>query len=83
MHMEYYRLPDNIMEVTKVGRLLIAAEETKFKRGKKITIEDIDVDEIEPRGDDIEEEREESNEVHSDGDSEEDQDKRGVKRKRI
>ena len=32
VHMNYYRLPDDIEQITKVGRILVAAEEGKFKR---------------------------------------------------
>ena len=33
IHMDYYRLPDDIEQITKVGRLLVAVEDGRFKRG--------------------------------------------------
>ena len=50
VHMDHYRLPDDVLQITKVGRLLIAAEEGKFSRGKHMNLSDIPIDEEEIEG---------------------------------
>ena len=51
VHMNYYRLPDDIEQITKVGRLLIAAEEGKFKRANHaMNIEDIEFTQLDAAG---------------------------------
>ena len=50
IHMDYYRLTDVIEQITKVGRLLVAVEDGRFKRGEAIHLNDIDVDQYEIGG---------------------------------
>lgn len=50
VHLDYYRLPDDVLQITNVGRLLIAAEEGKFSKGKPINITDILIEEDEIDG---------------------------------
>ena len=51
VHMDYYRLPDDIEQITKVGRLLIAAEDGKFKRAEHaMNINEIKISEFESTG---------------------------------
>lgn len=50
VHMDYYRLPDDVLQITKVGRLLIAAEEGKFSRGDHMNLSDISIDEVDIDG---------------------------------
>lgn len=45
VHKEYYRLPDNILQVAKISKLLLALESGKLKEIKGKNFDDIDVDE--------------------------------------
>ena len=50
VHRDFYRLPDDVSQIIKVGKLLIAAEEGKFSRQKKMNLSDIIVNEEEVIG---------------------------------
>ena len=41
VHMDFYRLPDDILQINKIGNLLIAAKEGKFSRKTKMSLDSI------------------------------------------
>ena len=44
VHMDYYRLPVDILQITKVEKLLIASEQNTIKHGKPVCIDSINID---------------------------------------
>jgi hypothetical protein len=44
VHMDYYRLPVDILQIAKVEKLLIASEQNTIKHGKPVCIDSINID---------------------------------------